>query len=141
MKTKEIVIWMAVAGALMGAAWIFPTKSTATIENPVEFGRGIIPMVPAPTGPVEGKQIVEVTAKEGYQPVEILVKAGMPIILEMKTNGTFDCSTTFSLPQFKFRATLPATGSAAFEIPAQKAGDSIYGVCGMGMYHFVIKFT
>ena len=25
-------------------------------------------------------------------------------------------------------------------IPAQKAGDSVYGVCGMGMYRFVIKF-
>jgi hypothetical protein len=59
----------------------------------------------------------------------------------MKTQGTFDCSNVFTIPKLGIRAQLQPTGEASIDIPAQKAGDSVYGVCGMGMYSLVIKFT
>jgi plastocyanin domain-containing protein len=92
---------------------------------------------PAP----DGKQVFEVLVKDGYQPREILAKAGVPVTLKMKTQGTYDCSAVFTIPKLGIRVQLQPTGEAAIDIPAQKSGDSINGVCGMGMLSLVIKFT
>ena len=86
------------------------------------------------------KQIVEISVKDGYQPQEIMAKAGMPLVLKMKSQGTFDCSTAFSIQKVGIQTRLQPTGEATFEIVAQKAGESLHGVCTMGMQTFVIKF-
>jgi hypothetical protein len=59
----------------------------------------------------------------------------------MKTNGTFDCSSGVTIPSLGIRQTLPSTGETDVEIPAQKSGTSLEGVCVMGMYHFTINFS
>jgi hypothetical protein len=35
---------------------------------------------------------------------------------------------------------LPATGETVIDAGTPKNGDTLQGVCGMGMYSFVVKF-
>ncbi len=90
---------------------------------------------------VDGKQIITIAAKGGYSPRIVMAQAGMPTVLRMKTTGTFDCSSALVIPSINYRANLPASGITEIEIPAQEAGKTIQGVCGMGMYSFALQFN
>lgn len=87
-----------------------------------------------------GKQIVAISAKGGYSPRISEAKADTPTVLRVDTNGTFDCSSSLNLPSMNYQKNLPATGVTDIEIPAQKAGSTFEGLCGMGMYKFQIAF-
>jgi plastocyanin domain-containing protein len=132
MKTLHLT-GIAAALALAGGIGYVCTKSGASAGPSA-------PAAPTAAVSTEGKQVFEIVVKEGYQPSEITAKAGVPVILKMKTQGTFDCSNVFTIPKLGLRMQLQPTGEALIEIPAQKAGDSVYGVCGMGMDTLVIKF-
>ena len=88
----------------------------------------------------EGKQIIDITAKGGYAPRLTSAKADMPTTLRMKTDGTFDCSSGVTIPSIGYRKILPSTASTDIEVPPQKAGTTLDGVCVMGMYHFAVAF-
>lgn len=88
----------------------------------------------------DGKQIVEIGVKGGYSPKISTAKADMPTVLRMTTNGTFDCSSGVTIPSLGIRQILPASGNTDIEVPAQKAGTTLDGVCVMGMYHFAVNF-
>ena len=141
MKTSTIGIITA-AVILAGAAWFIRTKpsETTNINAPSQAPEPTNQSASASVGSRD-KQVFEITVKEGYQPREITAKSGSPVVLKMKTQGTFDCSTVFTVPKLGLRVQLPATGETLLEIPSQTAGNSVYGVCGMGMYTLVIKFT
>lgn len=89
----------------------------------------------------DGKQIIEITAKGGFKPSNITAKSGTPTIIRMKTSSTFDCSSYVVISAIGVRESLPASGSKDFQVPAQTAGSTINGSCGMGMYRFKINFT
>ena len=89
----------------------------------------------------DGKQLVEIGVKGGYSPKVSTAKADMPTVLRMKTNGTFDCSSGVTIPSLGIRKMLPPSGDTDIEVPAQKAGTTIDGVCVMGMYHFAVNFN
>lgn len=89
---------------------------------------------------VDGKQIIEVTARGGYNPRDIVAKANVPTILRMKTSGTFDCSAAFVIPSLGVQKMLPQTGVTDIEIPSQTSGSNIAATCGMGMYRLNINF-
>ena len=88
----------------------------------------------------DGKQIVEIDAKGGYAPKLTAAKAGMPTVLRMKTNGTFDCSAGVVIPSLSVRQNLPPSGSTDIEVPPQQSGTQLQGLCIMGMYHFAVQF-
>lgn len=88
---------------------------------------------------VDGKQIVEIKAKGGYTPVHSVAKAGIPTILRVDTNGTFDCSSSIRIPSLNIGQNLPMSGSTDIDIGIEQAGI-FQGTCGMGMYPFDIKF-
>lgn len=90
---------------------------------------------------VDGKQVIEILARGGYSPRKTVAKAGVPTILRVKTENTYDCSSSLVIPALNYRKFLSASDTAEVEIPPQKAGDAIKGVCGMGMYSFNIEFT
>jgi plastocyanin domain-containing protein len=136
-KTTK-AIWVVAALALAGGVGYVGLRLSLSAHSAAETPA---PAASAAIATADGKQGIEIMVKEGYQPREITAKAGVPLILKMKTQGTFDCSTTFTVPKLGIRTQLQPTGEASVEIPAQKAGDSVYGVCGMGMYTLVIKFT
>lgn len=89
----------------------------------------------------DGKQLIQITAKGGYLPRVTIAKANMPVVINVVTNGTYDCSSALAIAAVGFRQNLPASGVTPIEIPPQKPGTTINGVCTMGMYNFAVKFN
>jgi plastocyanin domain-containing protein len=89
---------------------------------------------------VDGRQIIDVTAKGGYQPAMTTAKAGVPTVLRVRTSGTFDCSSALVVPQLNVSKNLPPAGVTEVPIPAQESGAVVQAMCSMGMYNFAIKF-
>lgn len=90
---------------------------------------------------VDGKQVIQINAKGGYAPRVTVAKANIPTVINVQTNGTFDCSSALTVAAAGFRKNLPATGVTPIEIPPQQAGATVKGVCAMGMYNFAVNFN
>ena len=88
---------------------------------------------------VDGKQIITITAKGGYQPRKSVAKAGIPSIIRFDTNGTFDCSSSVRIPSMDISKVLPQSGSTDIDIGTQPVA-TLQGACGMGMYPFEVEF-
>lgn len=87
---------------------------------------------------VDGQQIVEITAKGGYAPRVSTVKAGVPTILRVNTQGTFDCSSQIRVPSLNISRSLPPSGVTDIALGALEPG-MLPGSCGMGMYPFQLN--
>lgn len=90
---------------------------------------------------VDGNQIITITAKGGYSPKISTAKADTPNIIRMKTKGSFDCSSFLVIPSIGYQKALPLSGETDISLPPQRAGTTLLGMCGMGMYRFEIKFS
>lgn len=88
---------------------------------------------------VGDKQVIVLTAKGGYMPRKSVAKAGVPTILRVSTNGTFDCSSSIRIPALQLSKNLPPTGETDIDLGSPSAG-LFAGSCGMGMYPFEIDF-
>lgn len=84
---------------------------------------------------VDGKQIVEIKVKGGYQPRVSTVKAGIPTTIRFNTSGTFDCSSAVLIPSMNISKSLPPTGATDIALGTLEPG-TLNGMCGMGMYRF-----
>ena len=133
MKSLNIQIMISIAlSALIiwSAIWFVSDKSGADIgpadEPPVSFS--------------DGRQIIAIFAKGGYSPRIVEAKAGVPTVLRIKTDGTFDCSASLVIPALSYRNFLPSSGIVEIAIPADLAGSEMRGFCSMGMYGFRINF-
>ncbi len=104
------------------------------IKNPAGDGGNNVSVV-------DGKQIITINAKGGYSPRITTAKSGIPTVIKMETNGSFDCSSALSIPSIGYRNNLPPSGETLIDVPAQKAGSKIQGICAMGMYNFTIDFN
>ncbi len=128
---KPIVFAFIIAGALMGGAVLIKNgKNTMNTED--TFPANNVSLV-------EGKQIIEIRAKGGYQPRKSVAKAGIPTILRFNTSGTFDCSSSVRIPSMNINRVLPQTGVTDIDLSLAKVGV-LHGMCGMGMYPFEIDF-
>ena len=103
-----------------------PTASTVAAEN-VEVRDGV--------------QYITIDAKAGYSPKISTAKAGIPTKLIVKTNGTYDCSASLAIRSIGYQKILPQTGEETIDIGTPKAGEPLQGVCGMGMYNFLVNFS
>lgn len=88
-----------------------------------------------------GDQVITIAAKGGYSPKQSIAKAGVPTKLKIQTKGTYDCSTSLIIKSLNFQKLLPATGEVIVDAGVPAAGSSIVGICGMGMYSFVVNFN
>ncbi|KKS99286.1 MAG: hypothetical protein UW07_C0016G0017 [Candidatus Nomurabacteria bacterium GW2011_GWF2_43_8] len=88
----------------------------------------------------DGIQYVTINAKGGYFPKVSTAKAGIPTKLIVKTDGTFDCSAALSVRSAGFQEILPQTGETEIDLGIPKAGEPLEGICGMGMYSFLVNF-
>jgi len=127
METKTITISIIAAAVLIGGAIMFSSKTPLQTADSVSV--------------VGEKQVITITAKGGYFPKTITAKAGIPTIIKVKTNGTFDCSSALIIPSIGYRNNLPPSGETLIDVPAQSVGISIRGLCAMGMYSFTINFN
>ena len=88
----------------------------------------------------DGVQYVTINAKGGYFPKVSTAKAGIPTKLIVKTDSTFDCSAALSVRSAGFQEILPQTGETEIDLGIPKAGEPLEGICGMGMYSFLVNF-
>lgn len=89
---------------------------------------------------VDGKQIVEIKARGGYQPRKSIAKAGIPTIIRFDARGTFDCSASLRIPSLKISKMLNQSNTTDIDIGTQQI-STLQGTCGMGMYPFEIVFN
>jgi len=130
MKSKILPVSILIAAVLIGGA-ILLTRGGGQQSNT---------SVPANNvSVVDGKQIIEISAKGGYQPRSSIAKVGMPTILRFNTNGTFDCSSVVRIPSMNITKNLPQSGNTDVDLGTSKLG-TLQGTCGMGMYRFEIDF-
>ncbi|MFA6251295.1 MAG: hypothetical protein WC603_01560 [Candidatus Paceibacterota bacterium] len=88
----------------------------------------------------DGIQYITINAKGGYSPRVSTAKAGIPTKLIMKTNGTYDCSASLVVKSVGYQKILPKTGEEIIDLGIPETGVPTRGVCGMGMYSFLINF-
>lgn len=124
---KPTVISVIAALTLIGGAFMFTSSGGEEVVNANNVTV------------VDGKQIIEIKAKGGYQPRKSIAKAGIPTILRFDTNGTFDCSSSVRVPSLKISKALPQTGTTDIDIGTFQA-TLLQGACGMGMYPFEVEF-
>ena len=89
----------------------------------------------------DGTQYIIINAGGGYSPKLSSAKAGIPTKLIVKTNGAYDCSSSLAIHSIGFQKILPQTGETEIDIGTPKAGVPLQGVCGMGMYSFLVNFN
>ncbi|MFZ1654626.1 MAG: cupredoxin domain-containing protein [Candidatus Moraniibacteriota bacterium] len=87
---------------------------------------------------VDGQQVVTISAKAGYTPRVSEVKAGVPTILRVDTQGTFDCSSQIRVPSLNISQSLPPSGVTDIALGILEPGV-LHGTCGMGMYPFQLN--
>lgn len=126
---KPITLSIIISVAIIGGAF-FITKNNG--GDAVAVNKDNISMV-------DGKQIIEISAKGGYSPQRSVGKAGIPTILRVDTDGTFDCSSSIRIPSMDISKNLPNSGITDIELGNPKVGV-LDGTCGMGMYPFEIDF-
>ncbi len=129
MKTTTVSIVIAVA--LIGGAIMLSGKSSDNDASQAAHNNVSV---------IDGKQIITIDAKGGYSPKITTAKADMATTLRVGTNGTFDCSSALTIPSLSYRSNLPPSGVTDIEIPPQKPGTKLQGLCAMGMYNFAVNF-
>lgn len=87
----------------------------------------------------DGVQYVTVTAKGGYFPSRTVVSPDIPTKLIVKTNNTYDCSSSLVVREAGFREFLQPTGEVEIDLGSLERGQKIEGLCSMGMYNFEIQ--
>ena len=121
-KTVYIIIAFALIVAI-GIIFASGTESTQSVEIK------------------NGVQYIRINALGGYSPQITEAKGGMPTKLIIETNGTYDCSAALVIPSISFQKILPQTGKTEIDLGISRAGETLKGLCGMGMYSFIINFS
>ena len=132
MQTKTIVISILVIALLIGGVMLLLNSGNNPKDNHQQVAGNV--------SVVDGKQIITINAKGGYLPRITSAKAGIPTVIAMNTQGTFDCSSAIAIPSLGYRSNLPPSGETLIDVPAQNAGTTLQGLCSMGMYSFAINF-
>lgn len=86
------------------------------------------------------RQEIEILARGGYWPRRITARAGVPLVLKIKTDGGFDCSRSLVIPDLSYRKLLDPIGEEEILLSANQARGTLRGLCSMGMYSFLIDF-
>ena len=131
-KTVSIIITLALVVGL-GIVFMGGSKSKNNISDSTQSLQNVEIK--------DGVQYITINAKAGYSPKISTAKAGIPTKLIVKTNGTYDCSSSLVIHSIGFQKILAQTGEETIDIGIPKAGEPLQGVCGMGMYNFLINFS
>ncbi len=130
-SSKAISLSIIIAGLVIAGAVVFSGNSTSQGNTAVSPVNNVSLQ--------DGKQIIEITAKGGFTPRTTVAKAGVPTVLRITTQGTFDCSSSVRIPELGIGKSLPNTGTTEIDLGVRNPGV-LNGTCGMGMYPFEIDF-
>ncbi len=130
-KTVSIIITLALFVGL-GIVFMSGSKSKNDTTSPTQSAQNVEIK--------DGVQYITISVKGGYSPNLSTLKAGIPTKLVMKTSGTYDCSSSLVIKSLNYKKILAQTGEEIIDVGIPKVGEPLRGVCGMGMYSFVINF-
>lgn len=130
---KNIIISIIVCAALIGGTLYFVSGRSASSTDEVAQSQNVEVK--------DGVQYVTISARGGYSPRATEIKGGLPTKLVVKTDGTYDCSASLVVRSVGFQKILQPTGEEIIDLGTPKSGEKVQGVCGMGMYSFVINFS
>jgi plastocyanin domain-containing protein len=135
MKNKNIFLGLFLAAMIVGGIilYTFSRFNNNTIPSGSESSVNV--------SFIDGKQIIDVTAKGGYAPRTTMAKAGIPTVLRIKTQSTFDCSSALTIPKLRYQKSLSVTGIEEIIVNPDQAQGTLRGVCSMGMYSFKVTFN
>lgn len=136
-KTTSIII----AVLILGGAFYYTSRDSTSVSSPVGSTQKVGSGTVENSVIKDGVQYITITAQGGYSPRMSTAKAGIPTKLVVKTNGTYDCSSSLAIKSLNYRNMLPNTGETVIDAGTPKAGDTLQGVCGMGMYSFAVQFN
>jgi len=128
-KTASIIIAI---GLIIGIGVIIGGSSTKDDTNTDQVVQNSVIK--------DGIQYVTIEAKGGYSPRISTAKSDIPTKLVVKTDGTYDCSSALVIRSLNYQKILPNKGETVIDIGTPKSGDTLEGVCSMGMYSFTIGF-
>jgi len=112
---KSIILSIIAAAVIIGGSiWLSNSRG-------LNAGSGDSASAKTTSTIVDGKQYIDITARGGYSPRRITAKAGMPAIIRMKTEGTFDCSSFLVIPAIDYRNNLPQSGVTEIPLPEKAA--------------------
>jgi plastocyanin domain-containing protein len=135
MKNKTPII-IIIAGLVLGLGIIFLGGAKGNNINTNNVTEGSTQNIEVK----DGVQYITINARGGYSPKVTTAKAGIPTKLIVKTNGTYDCSAALRISSVGFQKILQKTGEETIDLGTPVAGVPTRGVCGMGMYSFVVNF-
>ena len=88
-----------------------------------------------------GAQHIQIDVQNtAYSPSTTIAAANLPSTLTLSRQNTYGCTRTTLTHALQFNQLLSETGETTVDLGTHQAGEEIEGVCGMGMYHFKIKF-
>lgn len=136
---KSTAVSIIIAGLIIAGAIIFSKNigNNGQVINTTNTNKEIVNLENVTV--VDGKQIVTIQAKGGYTPRKSFAKAGVPTILRISTQGTFDCSASLRIPSLNILKILPQSGTTDIDL-GTPGTSTLDGSCGMGMYPFEIEF-
>lgn len=85
-------------------------------------------------------QYITIKADNGYSPSKTVAKANTRSKLVVVTEDTYDCSIALMIRSIGYQKVLASTAREEIDLSVPKAGQTVQGVCAMGMYSFKIKF-
>ncbi len=131
MKHTRILLSVTLCVALAVVAFVMLRADPKRSFEP-ELGQGNVYL--------EGDvQVVELFVRGGYSPELSVASSGVPTILRLRTEGSFDCSTSIVIPEINERRTLPFTGVTDIPLGTRTEGV-LSGACSMDMYRFSVEF-
>lgn len=136
---KSTAVSIVIAGLLIAGVIVLVNKKTDSTEINTNNIPKDISADADNVSIVDGKQIIEIKVKGGYQPNKSIAKAGVPTILRFITDGTFDCSASIRIPDLNFSKILPQSGITDIDLDNPQV-ENLRGSCGMGMYQFNVEF-
>jgi hypothetical protein len=137
---KAFMRFVAIVVLIVG---VFTIESGLTLMgNPFSVANLIPSKYVSDASPIIAESDLTLSAENnGYFPVTLYAKAGVPILLNVITENTTSCSRAFVIPALGVETILPRTGTVPIDIPPQEAGTVLQFTCSMGMYTGQIVFS
>lgn len=133
MKNNIVIITLLIGAFVISAVIVGMPSNPTTVPTPQAITRN--------TEIRDGIQYITIDAGGGYSPRRSTAQAGIPTKLIVRTNGTYDCSSSLAIRSLDYEAILPSSGETVIDAGILQPGANLQGVCSMGMYSFSIAFT
>ena len=112
-----------------------------TMDMDMDKGGADMPMADnsAVTVDAAGVQHILIAVKPtSYSPSRVQVRAGLPTMLTLRTNGSRECTNGFVIPAMNLERSLPEKGDTMIDLGKPSPGRINY-TCSVGMYRGVIE--